>query len=31
VLSHDIAYVRRKRRRLTLWWGRRRTPRPEQP
>ncbi len=31
VLSHDIAYVRRKRRRLTLWWGRRRTARPKQP
>lgn len=27
VLSHDIAYVRRKRRRLTIWWGRRRASR----
>ncbi|WP_245365965.1 MULTISPECIES: hypothetical protein [Rhizobium/Agrobacterium group] len=27
VLSHDLPYVRRKRRRLTLWWGRKRAAR----
>jgi hypothetical protein len=24
VLSHDSAYIRRKRRRMAVWWGRRR-------
>jgi hypothetical protein len=26
VLSHDLAYVRRRRRRLSVWWARRRQP-----
>jgi hypothetical protein len=28
VLSYEFAVVRRLRRRLTLWWARRRAPRP---
>lgn len=27
VLSNDIAYVRRRRRRFAVWWARRRAPR----
>jgi len=26
VLSHDLAFVRRRRRKLSVWWARRRQP-----